>query len=75
MEPKVSSTTIKITRKNGKIIIANEKGDKWKFYDWMDETTAIASLVYQTLQRTYDRMNSYSGDFEIEFTMVQKNNE
>ena len=75
MEPRVLNTTIKVTRKNGKTVLSDGKGHKWKFYDWVDDDTAIASLVYQTLYRAFVRMTCVSGDFEIEFTMKEKNNE
>lgn len=69
----ILNTTIKVTCKDGEHIITDEKGSEWKFSFNIDVTTAIASLVYQTIYRHYDRKTWYSDDFEIEFTMKEKN--
>lgn len=74
MEPQVLNTTIKVTRKGGRTIITDGNGGEWKFSRHIDSSTAIASLVYQTIYRNFDVMTCYSGDFEIEFTMTKKNN-
>lgn len=73
MEPEVLNTTIKVTRKGGRTIISDSKGGEWKFSRHIDSSTAIASLVYQTIYRNFDVMRSFSSDFEIEFTMTEKN--
>lgn len=42
----MATTTIKIEHKDGKTIVSNNKGDVWDFNGRLDDTTAIASIVF-----------------------------
>lgn len=64
----MEATTITITQKRGKTIVRNDKGNEWSFKD-VDETTAIASLVFYTLYKQFNKMSTFSANFSISLTM------
>lgn len=65
----MATTTIKIEHKDGKTIVSNNKGDVWDFNGRLDDTTAIASIVFFTLQAQFDKMSFWANNYEIRFAM------
>ena len=64
----MATTTITITKKRGKTIVRNDKGQEWSFHK-MDDATAVASLVFFTIYRQFDKMSMVSDNFTISFSM------
>lgn len=64
----MAKTTIKITHKEGNTVASNDKGYQWTFPN-MDSETAIASMVFFTLHREFEKCKLLSEDFVIEFSM------
>lgn len=66
--------TIQVKHKDEKTIVSNGVGE-WCF-DNMDDDTAIASVVFHTAKRYFQRTKNYSGDFEMKISMeiIEKEN-
>lgn len=66
----MAKTTIKVTVKDGETIIENSNGVEFRTSgSGMRTDTAIASMVFQTIYMGYLKLESFSDEFEIEFTM------
>lgn len=63
-------TTIKVTRKDRKTIIVNDKGNKWTV-DGLDSESAIAALVFFTVKHRFDRLSCFEDNFTIKVTLEQ----
>lgn len=65
----MATTTIKIVHKDEHTIVSNDKGDKWDINGRLDDATAIASIVFFTLHKEFDKLSGYAENFEIRITM------
>lgn len=61
-------TTITVSCKNGKLSVENSFGQKWEFKK-MSESTAIAAIVFYTIDSTFQKWREISENFRINFAM------
>lgn len=68
---KNESVTISIERINGKLILKNDKGNKWIFPENVGEYSAIATLVYSTLLHQKEYIESFADNFTIKMEIQE----
>lgn len=66
MEKKTITITVK--RVKGVLHVSNNRGQEWSFTS-MDETTAIASLVFFTLYKKEAFLSLFANNYSIKLTM------
>lgn len=71
----MTKTTISITRKNGETIVSNNSGSEWTFRGRLDDATAIASIVFFTLNRRFEQVRNFSSDFSLAITLAEEIND
>lgn len=65
-----NSCVLTLQRKNGKLILMNDKSSKWEFSN-VDEETAIAALIFYTLKTRYNQQLVFSDNFKIKFSIEE----
>lgn len=66
---------IKAERKNGRTIVSNNRGDKWKCLGNMPEGYSISALVNFTFIKAIDDMYSCHNNFKVEMIITDLDNE
>lgn len=59
------SVCLSIKKRNGEMILKNDKGNKWIFPDNVSEASAIATLVYSSILHRKEYLESFADNFTI----------
>lgn len=64
------TVTISMERKNGKLMVENNRGDKWSFPKHMSERVALASMVYGAMFHADDINSMMHSNYRVSITVT-----
>ena len=64
------TVTISMERKNGKLMVENNRGDKWNFPGHMSEKVVLASMVFGAMFHADDVNGMMHSNYKVSITVT-----
>ena len=64
------TVTISMERKNGKLMVENNRGDKWNFPGHMSEKVVLASMVFGAMFHADDVNGMMHSNYRVSITVT-----
>lgn len=64
------TVTISMERKNGKLMVENNRGDKWNFPGHMSEKVVLASMVFGAMFHADDVNSMMHDHYRVSITVT-----
>ena len=64
------TVTISMERKNGKLMVKNNRGDKWNFPGHMSERVVLASMVFGAMFHADDVNSMMHSNYKVSITVT-----